>query len=289
MRLARRTGLAVAVALWCLATPGAEPASVPSIGRAECVMYCGGGGRGDVLPPDRPRPSTPPPPPSGKRMERIQHLDALRRRALGALAGEIVRVQAMGASAGYTEVRLPAGTRFFSFDRAENFGKAKVPTGWTPGSSVALEQLGRAIAILRCDRCAGMPPSDENARFLADQAGLAIQGLDVQVSLESLALPGHLSTARLNELRQAFDEIASAEQLITSSRARRERLRQELQALTGAPAGGQSSAQVPSGASAEREYTRRLEEYAQLYEAEERALQERDASQQKVEIILLGR
>ena len=101
------------------------------------------------------------------------------------------------------------GRVFFGFKAKERKLEAKIPVGETPPTRFAPENLRRAISIL------GAIPADpkklqymniEDAKFIADQAGLAMFGAPLQVAVPH-ASESFGQRSRIDELVKLANEI----------------------------------------------------------------------------------
>jgi hypothetical protein len=154
----------------------------PSTGIRACCMDCG-----DTRPPTRDGGSREPRPvvvpmetPFPAALKQIQH-DKEDERAL--LRRLVVRAESLPVGPAAMPTRtfvVPAGEVIFGNTRVLPAVELRVPMGYTPPSSIPLENLRRAATIIRAipaQPCENpYDPCNEDTRFLGEQAGKALAG-----------------------------------------------------------------------------------------------------------------
>lgn len=160
----------------------------PSTGIRACCMTCGDTPppRGDRIERGSPDPRRPDPQqeaPLPAALKEIQREKESERALLRRLA---VRAESLpvGPAAMPTRIlAVPAGDTLLGAAGASPAVELRVPTGYTPPSSIPLENLRRAAAIVRA--IPAQPPAscrdpydpcNEDTRFLGQQAGKALEG-----------------------------------------------------------------------------------------------------------------
>ena len=134
------------------------------------------------------RPDPFPHPPPGRNRAAVAR-EKLRKRSLKRLPSQISRLDRR-----LVAVEVPvvpdtpvAGKAFFGLGGANAFENLKRPTKSTAGTKIAVENLRRSFSILRY--LSELDPhrgSAEDARFLVEQAGLALQGQPVRLVLKDV-------------------------------------------------------------------------------------------------------
>lgn len=313
----RATAFVVGLCVW--AWSGALPqalAQVPSVGPSGCVALCPGGSpvsshrRDPQSRAASPRPSGP----SREQIERLRHLEELQRKAFRELEIDIARARESQASPGLVGIELPQhivygrdarGREVHQIGPAQVFARygiePKKPTGYPeggyPGESASRKRLGQALAILallfsrspsggwELD-AEGRPKwknvSMEDAWFLANEAGFAMEGRPLHVAVQGGSVP-HLTDSQLAKVKVELDKIARAEKTLGEHRDRSRQILRDVAAL---------SRRKPTTPTKDRptidEESRKLaEKYAKAFELEEATRQELKKSEAKLGKIIV--
>lgn len=193
----------------------------PSTGIRACCMDCGetrsprdSGSREErsVKPPGE----TPPP----AVLKKIQHDKEDERALIRKLA---VRAESLPVGPAAMPTRtlvIPAGEMIFGNTSVSPAVELRVPSGYTPPSSIPLENLRRAAAVIRA--IPAQPPSscrnpydpcNEDTRFLGEQAGKALAGGEpLQVVVPELRV-GDVADKRAEAVALIAQAVAAGERL----------------------------------------------------------------------------
>jgi hypothetical protein len=189
--------------------------------------------------PERPPRETKSPEPQPKPFQKSKQqipTDGETQRALGALEREILRIERPTHSdtdMPVNEVRAHIGSRFFliGLSGLDDSGIFKDPTGRTPATLIASENLGRTYAIL--SKAVGIMnkpgTSPEDLRFLWDEAGKAMEGAELQVIVSDL--PRQPSDAKIKRFQQLISEIQQGHKQLTEKAEARENFESKLDEL----------------------------------------------------------
>ena len=219
--------MAPILVVFCLVTPvSADFSFRPGFGTKEGVL-----GSGYKPPPTqqdyRPQQASPPPVPQPKidhekrraKEKQARRLEQRRKKALRSVHRELAEIEPVRVEAGFTAEPVSAGNAFFGLGGTPGF-QAKRPTGYTAPSEVSTENLRRAVSILKpvaAARTSSHDLSDEDMRFLADQAGLALVGAPLQVKVPLAPQADRMSDSDLHDaldhlkaIGQGMDELSGA-------------------------------------------------------------------------------
>lgn len=261
----------------------------PGTGIRACCVDCGDAAparveRGDDHKENTGRPQPQAEPPALVEIGR----DMVSERAL--LRRLVVRAESLPVGPVAVPTRIlavTAGERYFPGTNATPAVELRIPTGYTPPSSIPLENLRRAAAILRA--MPAQPPAacknpydpcNEDARFLGEQAGKALEGrpdepLQVVVPKGSAANVA----ARRKEADEWVAKAASAGERLNELQTRRDAIERRLAPLKREYDAGRA------GRGAEQE---KLEnEYRGVVEQEKKTQVELGQAQKRVATILV--
>lgn len=177
--------LVIIIALAVSGASAAGPCFIdPDIGARVCCMNC------DDTPPPR-NERTENGPPESRRMDAppsaaLSEISHDKKSEAALLRRLVVRAESLpvGPAAMPTRIlAVPAGEAYLGAASVPPAVELRVPTGYTPPSSIPLENLRRAAAIVRAIPAQSMAscknpydPCNEDTRFLGQQAGKALEG-----------------------------------------------------------------------------------------------------------------
>lgn len=310
-------GLAAGLCLWAWTggLPAPSFAQVPSVGPSGCAALCPGSGS-PVSSHRRDRQAAPASPDATardrERSERRRQQEEAQRKAFRELETEIARARGARASSGLVGVELPEhivygsdvhGGEVYKIGPGKAFAmygiEPRVPTGYTPGATVGTEALGRALAIfsLAFRRAPGggfeIDPegglrwenvSAEDAWFLANQAGFALEGKDLQVDLKGGA--SALTGPRLAEARVLLDRISSLE---TALGRQHDRGQTVLEAVSTLVRRRDEARTADERARLDAQLRKLAEEYEEVHRDEERSRAElKESEEALVKVVVPG-
>jgi hypothetical protein len=121
----------------------------------------------------------------------------------------------------------PTGNAFFNIGGAASID-LEIPTGKTHATPIASEDLRRAVSIL-APVLSGKPHSDEDAKFLADEAGAALFGAPLRVVVPASSHATSIGrTQALDRLLEAATEIENDITRLQNTTGERVRLEAQL-------------------------------------------------------------
>jgi len=156
----------------------------------------------------------------GRRIRRqaAERRQEQRREVVSSIRQELTDIVPVGIETGLVDVQPSAGTAIFGLGGDPGYG-LKRRTGYTAATRISTENLRRAVSILQplaTTGTDGVRLSDEDARFLADQAGLAMVAAPLQVTVPASSSAGRIFSSQLNQardylaaIREGLNELSS--------------------------------------------------------------------------------
>ena len=166
------------------------------------------------------------------RMERraAERREEQRQEVATSIGRESTEILLVGIETGLVDVQLSAGTALFGLGGDPGYG-LKRGTGFTPATQVSTENLRRAVSIIQPlagTGTGGTRLSDEDARFLADQAGLAMVAAPLQITVPASSSANRISGSQLNQARVHLAAIQEGLEQLSSQVAARLELEKKL-------------------------------------------------------------